>query len=171
MKKELLHHYLRCRKATSQEVNMINLLTVILLVFLFFFVEIVIYTFFLVIKALKIYIRKNNDYNSAELTKSTKRKSKAGVIGIIVFNFIFVIFLVALPYVQRNYVIYNTENVINCNQKDADRFTKLLEVNNIEYKVLGRTKVKIQNEEDFNEAIRIVEDNGLSFSIVNVINR
>ncbi len=148
-------------------VNMINLLTVIVLVFLFFFVEIVIYTFFLLMKALKIYIRKNSDYNSAEPIKAAKRKSKAGVICIVVFNFIFVIFLVALPYIHRNYVIYNTENVINCNQNDVDRFTKLLEANNIEYKVLGSTKVKIQNGEDFNEAIGIVEENSLSFSVVN----
>ncbi len=142
---------------------------VIFLIISFFFIEIVIYTFLLLIKALKIYIRKNNDNNSVESIKGANRKSKAGVIGIAVFNIIFVAFLVATPYIQRNIDIFNTENVFVCNQKDVDEFTELLEDNNIQYKVIGNTKVKMQNKDDFDKAEKIVQDNGIGYSVVNVV--
>jgi hypothetical protein len=44
----------------------------------------------LLIKALRIYIRKNSDNTSVENTKGVERKSKAGVIGVAVFNIILV---------------------------------------------------------------------------------
>lgn len=147
----------------------IDWLIIIFLIISFFLIEIVIYSFLLLIKALKIYIRKNNDNNPVEPIKEAKRKSKAGVIGIAVFNIIFVAFLVAMPYIQRNNDIYNTENVIVCDQKNIDEFTKLLEDNEIQYKVIGNTKVKMQNKDDFDKAERIVQDNGIGYSIVNVL--
>ncbi len=143
-------------------------LQIIFLIILFFFVEIVIYTFYLIIKALKIYIRKNNDNNSVVPTKGSNRKTKVRAIGIVVFNFIFVAFLLAMPYIQRNHDIYNTENVIVCNQKDIDEFTKLLGDNKIQYKIIGKTKVKMQNKDDFDKAVKIVQDHTISYSIVHV---
>ena len=73
-----------------------------------------------------------------------------------------------MTYIQRNNEIYNTENVIVCNQNDVDKFTELLDDNKIEYKIIGNTKVKMQNKEDFDYALRIVQENGISFSVVNV---
>ena len=66
--------------------------SVIILIFLFFFVEISIYISFLLIKALRIYIKKNNNLNSVETTKGVDRKFKTRAIGIAVFNVILVAF-------------------------------------------------------------------------------
>lgn len=148
---------------------MINWLSIIFLIILFFFVEIVIYTFSLLIKALKIYIIKNIDNNSVEPTKGVNRKTKVGAIGIVIINIIIVAFLVAMPYIQRNNDIYNTENVIVCNQNDVEEFTKLLDDNKIQYKIIDKTKVKMQNKDDFDKAEKIVQDNAISYSVVSVV--
>lgn len=141
-------------------------LSIIMLISLFFFVEISIYISFLLIKALKIYIRKNN---SIETINGTEKKSKAGVIGIAVFNIILVVLIIAMPHILRNNDIYNTENVIICNQNEVDKFTELLDDNKIEYKIIGNTKVKMQNKEDLDYAIKLAQENRFSYSVINVV--
>jgi hypothetical protein len=128
------------------------------------FVEVVIYVFYLLIKALKIYIRKSNNK-----VKRAVRKSKVGAIGIVVFNIILVAFFVAMPYIQRNSDIYNTENVIICNQNDVDTLAKLLDDDKIHYKIIGKTKVKMQSINDFEEAKKIAQDNAISCGFANVV--
>jgi hypothetical protein len=68
----------------------------------FICIEVFIYTLYLLIKALKVYIRKN-DFNEGTVQK---KKSLIGFISIAIFNVLIVIFIIMMPYIQRNYDKY-----------------------------------------------------------------
>ncbi|MHB8127844.1 MAG: hypothetical protein ACYDEX_02480 [Mobilitalea sp.] len=141
--------------------------TFLFIVALIYF-EVVIYVTYLIIKALRIYIRKNSEINDVADGKEVRKSTKKTVKRFVVCNIIICLLVIAISYGQRITGNYNTENVIYCSsQSDADEFKELLEENNLNYKVLNHsTRIKMQNENDFNNAISLLEENGISFSHV-----
>jgi len=148
---------------------MIQWLSIIFLIIAFIAIELIIYILYLLIKVLKIYIRKNSENSNHTMIKQINKKSVVRIVSVAVLNILIIFFIISIPYIQRNQDIYNTKNVIICNSEDdVDRFTKLLENNKLNYEIIGGIRVKFENKEDFFVAEKIVNENHIGYSVVNV---
>lgn len=130
--------------------------------------EIICYTLFLIIKALKIYIRKNSGINDIANDKVKQSSSKNILKKFIVCNIIMFFLIFAASYGHSMLHTYNSENVIYClSQDDVKELIKLLEENGMDYKAFNNsTKIKLLNKNDLSKAIRILQDNSISFNYV-----
>lgn len=134
--------------------------TLLILVYVLIF-EVVIYILYLVIKALKIYI-KNNEKNDISNDKEVKKGINKTVKRFIICNILGLLLVIGISRI----ISYTTENVITCDSKsDVEEFEKILEKHNVNYIVLpGGTNVKLHNENDFTRAIDLIQDEGKGIS-------
>lgn len=149
---------------------MLTWFPLVYIIFSFFLIELVIYICYLVIKALRIYIKKNSENTSSESILGKFRKPWVKAIIIVTFNVIVVVLLLVMPTIIKNHDVYVTENVINIQEEDMDKAVELFEENTIEYKLVGKTGIKLMNRQDFMKAERIVKDNHIGYSVRYIVN-
>lgn len=132
----------------------------------FFCIEVFLYALFLLIKALRKYLNSNESNHGTE----PRKKSRIGFIGIALLNVVIVIFIIMMPFLQRDYFLSDTENVIICNsENDVEKFSRILDENNIEFKTLKNKRVKIKDDNDFAEAVRLIQENRIDYGVVTVV--
>jgi len=143
--------------------------SIVFLFLLLIIFEMVIYMLFLMIKALRIYIHEKSITNQTGQPRAEARKPVKGILIVAGCNILLMAVMIAGFYIQSKRDVYYTENVIQCeNKSDVQTFTELLDQNDIAYDVLGSTRVKIQNDSDYLEALEIIKENGISFSTITI---
>ena len=123
------------------------------------FIEVIMYVLFLLIKALKIFIEKNSEPNS--IPYNSKELIRRFVTG----NMLVCILVILISFGYRIYEKNNIEYILEFNSRnDVNEVTKLLEKNNLDYKVLiDSKKILINDGKDAKNVISILNDNNISY--------
>lgn len=122
----------------------------------------VIFLILAILCAIKYLTKKNCNVIDITNCKKVRKVSKKTIVIILLICFL----IVTISFGQI--IKYYNGYVIFCDSKnEVEIFKELLEENSLDYKVLiGSTSVKMQNENDFNTATSILEENGIGYGYV-----